>query len=658
LRLSLVEGDVQVKAKDTSDWVAAAINTPLEEGDQIWVPAAGRAEIQSIDGSCVRLDENSSLEILTTESNSFQFYLAAGHAYVNFRGRKGSVLQMDTPVSSVRAYDRSKFRIDVADDGYTDISVFKGTVYAESQSGSTAVDEGNALSVGGEGSAELAPLGPSDEWEQWNMRRDSRLDARGRSYRYLPDDLNTYSYDFDENGRWVDTPDYGYVWTPTVVLSAGWSPYRLGRWTWFGNDYVWISYEPWGWVPYHYGRWSFVASIGWCWVPPVRGSVYWGPGFVGWVSTPSYVAWVPLAPGEIYYGYGNYGPGSVNIINVNINNIVVKNVYRNVNVLNAVSVINRNVFVRGKYVYERPRQNPFLTNRINIGRPDIKPGRNAFLPVVKQIPRSKLPPQSVRNIQVRELKRERPLVAERKASVLRPGSASKTMPVRKSKEPLRLEGRKFMGKGITPRKEIQPAGKKLPQRQIQPSEKQKPEGKAIERQRKAVETPPERLKERTVTPLEKRAVTPLEKRAVTPLEKRAVTPLEKRAVTPLEKRAVTPLEKRAVTPLEKRAVTPLEKRAVTPLEKRAVTPAEKRAVTPTEKRKVTPAEKRAVTPAEKRKVTPAEKRKVTPAEKRAVTPTEKRKVTPAEKTGGKILEKPPKGQEKEQNKKEDTTIVR
>jgi len=530
LRISLTEGDVQMKTEDTSDWVPAAINTPLKEGDQIWVPESGRTEIQLRDGTYVRLDENSSLEILTVGNDSFQLHLAAGHAYVNFRGRRGSVLQIDTPVSSVRAYDRSKYRIDVADDGYTDISVFKGTVYAESQSGSTTVTKGNALSVGGEVSAELAPLGPSDEWEKWNMDRDSRLDVQGRSYSYLPDDLNTYSYDFDENGRWVNTTDYGYVWTPTVVVSAGWSPYRVGRWTWVGGDYVWISYEPWGWVPYHYGRWSFVASFGWCWIPPVRGAVYWGPGFVGWVNTPSYVAWVPLAPGEIYYGYGNYGPGSVNIINVNINNIVVKNVYRNVHVLNAVSVINRNVFVRGKYVYERPRQNPFLTNRINIGRPEIKPGRNAFMPVIKDIPKSKRPPQSVRNIRVRELKRERPLVAERKASVFRRGAVEKTMPVRKSKEPLRLEGRKFMGKETTPRREIQTG-----------------------------ERPPARLKEKPVTPLEKRTVTPMEKRT-TPLEKRTVTPMEKRT-TPLEKRTVTPMEKRT-TPLDrsKQLQQPSEKR--------------------------------------------------------------------------------------------------
>ncbi len=63
---------------------------------------------------------------------------------------------------------------------------------------------------------------------------------------------------------------------------------------------------------------AYSYSATFAWIPPVRGAVYWGPGFVGWVYTPSYVSWVPLAPGDIYYGYGYYGPNSVNIINMRL----------------------------------------------------------------------------------------------------------------------------------------------------------------------------------------------------------------------------------------------------------------------------------------------------------------------------------------------------
>jgi hypothetical protein len=504
IRISLIDGNVQIKPEDTSVWVPASINTPLLEGDELWVPEGGVVELQLKDGSYVRLNENSSLQILRIDNNSFQFYLTTGHAYMNFRGLRDSLLQMDTPVSSIRAYDRSKFRIDVSDDGYTGVSVLNGAVYAENRNGRTRVSTGKNLSIGEDLFAELSPLGPSDEWERWNRERDSKLVEGRYSQRYLPDDLDVYAYDFDENGKWLYTRDYGYVWTPTVIVSAGWTPYRIGRWVWIGSDYVWVSYEPWGWIPYHYGRWTYLVSTGWVWVPPVRGAVYWGPGFVGWVYTPSYVAWVPLAPGDIYYGYGYYGPNSVNIININVNKIVIKKVYKNVYVNNAVTVINHDTFMRGKYLYERPGENPFLTNKINIGRPRIKPETSAFFPIIKEIPKPERPPQSIHDIKIRELKRERPLARQKNASVMRPESPQKTMPIRTLKEPTGLKTKLYREKESAPNRQIQQGKQKfVPQRQIQPSEKQKSEGIIIERQRKTMEPSQEKKQGRSVEPMEK-----------------------------------------------------------------------------------------------------------------------------------------------------------
>ena len=192
------------------------------------------------------------------------------------------------------------------------------------------------------------------------------------------------------NGRWVETQEYGYVWTPTIDISADWAPYRHGRWVWIGGDYVWIASEPWGWAPYHYGRWSHISSHGWCWVPPPRHEVYWGPGYVSWVSTNTDVAWVPLAPGEIYYGHGHYGPHSVNIVDADISAVIPGRNYRNVHVRNAVSVVHRDAFLRGQYRNMGHRENPFLRERINIGRPRLEPERATMMPIVRDIPREHL----------------------------------------------------------------------------------------------------------------------------------------------------------------------------------------------------------------------------------------------------------------------------
>ncbi|MBI1919457.1 MAG: FecR domain-containing protein [Geobacter sp.] len=435
-RISLIRGDVQIYTEDTGEWVPASINMPLREGDRIWAPEGGRTEIQIEGGVYVRLDANTSLDILALQEESFQFYTAGGHVYIN--NRRGGIehIQVDTPLSSVGCYDNSLIMIDVAESGATDASVIKGYAYAETREGKSRIEAGKTLHIMEDGEVEISPIGPPDEWERWNLKRDRKLAEAGESRRYLPDELDPYAYEMEEYGRWVYAPAYGYVWTPRLTVSIGWSPYRIGRWCWIGGHYVWVSYEPWGWVPYHYGRWAFVVNIGWCWVPPVAGAVYWGPGYVGWVYTPTYVAWVPLSPGEIYYGYGYYGPWSVNITNVAVDRTVIRN-YRNVSVSNAVTTVHRDTFIRGTKGEARIRENPFRRGDVSVGPPAIKPDRATRMPVIRSIPPAKRPPERVRRTSVEQIRRERKVIREERGSVFRPGRPTGELPVIRREEPRR-----------------------------------------------------------------------------------------------------------------------------------------------------------------------------------------------------------------------------
>jgi hypothetical protein len=462
MRVRLVDGDVQVKIAETGEWAPASVNMPLVEGDELWVPDGGVSAIQTSNGVNVRLDRNTALQVLRTERDSFQFSLSQGRAYVLSNAPRRSVLQFDTPDASIRTFGSSTFRIDVPD-GETDVLVFRGTVTAENASGTTRVSSGSMLVLGSDGYAELSPLPPPDNWQVWNERRDRIALARGEGYRHLPDELRVYSSDLDENGRWVNVPDYGYVWTPTVVVIGDWAPYRHGRWVWRGGDYVWIGYEPWGWAPYHYGRWAFVTRIGWCWVPPARGDVFWAPGYVGWVRTGDHVAWVPLAPREVYYGHGHFGRHSVNITNVNINQVQVTNVYRNINVTNSITVVNQTTFVTGRPaavdrgIVANVREDFARRRNIVVGRPPIKPVETSYVPVVRQIPDAKRPPAVVRKIDVRELKQSRPLVKEPGRSAIRPQAQPRTLEVKKVEKPRTLTER------VRERQQIAPAERGKPQ---------------------------------------------------------------------------------------------------------------------------------------------------------------------------------------------------
>jgi FecR protein len=514
-RLSMIEGEVQVLIQDTTDWTEAAINLPLNERDRIWVAEDGKAELQIRGGVYTRADSNTALDVLTVTADTAQFYLDRGHVYINDRRGGIKTVQVDTPQSSIRSYDDSIMMIDVSEDGITEVSVLKGFAYAESRSGATRVSAGSTLTIRGEDNADLAPVSSPDEWERWNMDRDRRLSAWGESSRYLPGELHEYSSDFDENGRWEYAADYGYVWTPAVV-AAGWAPYTVGSWIWIHGNYVWVAHDPWCWAPCHYGRWVFIPAYGWSWVPPSPGAVYWGPGYVGWIVTPSYVAWVPLAPGEIFYGYGYYGPWSRNITTVGVNTVVVNQVFVNARVNNAVVVVQRESFGTGRHLPVKVRENPFVETRRNPAvdiaivpprvkpqqpvviapprtagptrrppepdrmqgevlqnrrvvppapaAPAVRPERPADSPSLVRRPSEQqpLPPERFRRIRPEEFKNERRVIKDRDASVFKT-APPENLPVRKMREP-----RVIIRKPVP-----QPGGQPQPQKKTREEEKER-----------------------------------------------------------------------------------------------------------------------------------------------------------------------------------------
>lgn len=437
-RMGIVEGDVQIYAGDAGTWVPASINTPLGQGDRVWVPAGARTELQFQGGLRIRLDAATSFDLLALDNNAYQFYLNGGRSYINNRTYGIDHLQIDTPVSSIGCYDNSVTMIDVSENGATEISVLKGYAYAETRNGKVRIPAGKTLRIEENLTAQLFPLSSPDEWEEWNRNLDARIGTSGSSGRYLPEELYDYGQDFDNYGRWLYDSSYGYVWTPTFAISINWAPYHVGRWVWIGGQYVWISQEPWGWAPYHYGRWIHRPHVGWCWVPPRRGAVYWGPGFVGWVYTPNYVAWVPLAPGDIYYGRGYYGPGSVNINTIVTNNIVINRTYVNRDVRNAVRVMHRNTFLHGKKAPAPAWDNPFRQRNVGIGPPRFKPDKATYAPALKTIPAAKLPPQRIRKFSPDSLRQERKLVPDKRGSVFAPGSPVREMPATVRETPRKI----------------------------------------------------------------------------------------------------------------------------------------------------------------------------------------------------------------------------
>ncbi|WP_221394270.1 DUF6600 domain-containing protein [Dyadobacter sp. NIV53] len=104
--------------------------------------------------------------------------------------------------------------------------------------------------------------------------------------------FQTFYNELAPYGRWINSPQYGSVWTPYV--DPGFQPYSTnGYWevTEFGN--TWVSDYNWGWAAFHYGRWSYDDYNGWFWIPGYE----WGPAWVNWRTGGEYYGWAPLGPG-------------------------------------------------------------------------------------------------------------------------------------------------------------------------------------------------------------------------------------------------------------------------------------------------------------------------------------------------------------------------
>jgi hypothetical protein len=123
-------------------------------------------------------------------------------------------------------------------------------------------------------------------------------DDQSASYQTFYDQLGN-------DGQWIQTDNYGYVFQPNVDQS-NWAPYTDGHWVYTDEGWMWVSDEPWGWATYHYGRWALLDGIGWVWVPGYQ----WAPAWVSWRYGDGYCGWAPLPPEANYGGYGNYHFGA------------------------------------------------------------------------------------------------------------------------------------------------------------------------------------------------------------------------------------------------------------------------------------------------------------------------------------------------------------
>jgi hypothetical protein len=365
-RLAYAQGSVSFQPAGTDDWVTAGLNRPVTTGDQLWSDRDGRVELQ-LDGSLIRLSNNTGFSFLNLSDNVTQIQLTSGTILVRVRRLDDDeTYEVDTPNLAFSVLRPGLYRISVNEAGdSTAIKIRTGegevtgggaayTVHANDYATFSGTDElsANSESYGNN----------EDPFDSWAAERDRRWE-NSNSARYVSADVVGYE-DLDDHGAWQQTPDNGNVWFPRTS-TPDWAPYHYGHWDYIAPwGYTWVDDEPWGFAPFHYGRWvSYEGRWGWVPAPPrAEGVVYvrpvYAPALVAWVGGPHFaigvavgggyasgvnVGWFPLGPREVYvpsYPVSRNYVNNVNVSNTRVTTTVVTNYYNTTIVNNNVNVTN------------------------------------------------------------------------------------------------------------------------------------------------------------------------------------------------------------------------------------------------------------------------------------------------------------------------------
>ena len=279
VRLSYVDGNVEIDQRDGQGFETAFMNMPVTPGTRIQTRSDSRAEIELEDGSTLRLApdtlvEFTAMSLRSDGSRDTMVELEGGTAYIDLRHQRDDDFRLNVAHNTMTLHHSVRFRVSLDDRNVTIVPI-KGDLEVLTENGKTVdVRKGETLSLDLTDPdhfyrAHESQPGEFDAWDQ--ERQDYRENYANNAQQVVANGYDSapgYAYgasDMNYYGAYSYLPGYGWVWQPTY-MPLGWNPYMDGAWVFYpGYGWQWVSAYPWGWVPYHYGNWFYVSGRGWCW---------------------------------------------------------------------------------------------------------------------------------------------------------------------------------------------------------------------------------------------------------------------------------------------------------------------------------------------------------------------------------------------------------
>ena len=302
VRLSEVQGTVQLDRALGDGFDKAFLNLPVVEGSRLKTGKDGRAEVEFEDGSALRLAPDSEIDFgrlaLGDDGQKLStVQLVSGTVYADLhpktygKDKAGDQFHLNFAVESVSVSEAAHFRVIFGNANKATVAVFRGKVSAASPTAQFEVAEKHSATIdlakevskadpdpknGDSAKDDSAKKDavviaknfkddPSDDWDRQQSDYHNRYASAGGSsiaspYGYGMSDLNYY-------GNFMSVPGFGNVWQP-YFIGAGWNPFQAGGFAYYpGAGYMWVSGYPWGWMPFNYGAWAMAPGYGWVWQP-------------------------------------------------------------------------------------------------------------------------------------------------------------------------------------------------------------------------------------------------------------------------------------------------------------------------------------------------------------------------------------------------------
>jgi hypothetical protein len=284
VRLSQVEGNVQIDRNTGQGYEKAFLNLPVTQGVKLRARDEGRAEIEFENGSTLRIIPGTVIEfpelsMRDSGAKVTSVKLQEGTAYLNFNGANDDEFTLGFAREKIALTHSVHLRVAMGDTDAT-LAVFKGDVEVEGPSGTVQMGKKQTATfdLADQDKYTLAKNLEKDPYDAWDKQQEDY------HQRYLNSSYTNYSpyaygmSDLNYYGNYSYVPGYGTMWQP-YFAGAGWDPFMNGSWVWYpGFGYTWVSGYPWGWTPYRYGSWLYVPNYGWAWQP--------GGSRLGWNTVP------------------------------------------------------------------------------------------------------------------------------------------------------------------------------------------------------------------------------------------------------------------------------------------------------------------------------------------------------------------------------------